>query len=193
MDDPTLTVLVLLGVAALAAGFVDAVVGGGGLIQLPALLLGMITSVGWLERVPTYKEQQEQLREKDLNNYGFLGYPVLQTADVSLYGYVHAAGEAGIERIRPPGPYVVVPNGIDPGEWQELSPPPAWYAPHWRMGFAVSPGERRHSCTDRTSLSPRLVSDWRHASASPKVLKMTLEPCRKCSHRTGSPNSSSRA
>jgi tryptophanyl-tRNA synthetase len=50
------------------------------------LLLGMIAPLGWLERVPTYKEQQEQLREKDLNNYGFLGYPVLQTADVSLYG-----------------------------------------------------------------------------------------------------------
>jgi tryptophanyl-tRNA synthetase len=50
------------------------------------LLLGMIAPLGWLERVPTYKEQQEQLREKDLNTYGFLGYPVLQTADVALYG-----------------------------------------------------------------------------------------------------------
>ena len=50
------------------------------------LLLGMIAPVGWLERVPTYKEQQEQLREKDLNNFGFLGYPVLQTADVAVYG-----------------------------------------------------------------------------------------------------------
>jgi tryptophanyl-tRNA synthetase len=50
------------------------------------LLLGMVAPIGWLERVPTYKEQQEQLREKELNNYGFLGYPVLQTADVALYG-----------------------------------------------------------------------------------------------------------
>jgi tryptophanyl-tRNA synthetase len=50
------------------------------------LLLGMITPTGWLERVPTYKEQQEQLKDKDLNTYGFLGYPVLQTADVALYG-----------------------------------------------------------------------------------------------------------
>src|SRR3954470_3622407 len=50
------------------------------------LLLGMIAPIGWLERVPTYKEQQEQLRDKDLNNYGFLGYPVLQTADVAIYG-----------------------------------------------------------------------------------------------------------
>ena len=45
------------------------------------LLLGMVTPIGWLERVPTYKELQEQLREKDLANYGFLGYPALQTAD----------------------------------------------------------------------------------------------------------------
>src|SRR5437870_1550836 len=50
------------------------------------LLLGMVTPLGWLERVPTFKEQQEQLKDKDLNTYGFLGYPVLQTADVALYG-----------------------------------------------------------------------------------------------------------
>jgi len=50
------------------------------------LLLGMIAPLGWLERVPTYKEQQEQLREKDLNTFGFLGYPVLQAADVAVYG-----------------------------------------------------------------------------------------------------------
>src|SRR3954464_1950103 len=50
------------------------------------LLLGMVAPIGWLERVPTYKEQQEQLREKELNNFGFLGYPVLQAADVALYG-----------------------------------------------------------------------------------------------------------
>jgi tryptophanyl-tRNA synthetase len=50
------------------------------------LLLAMISPLGWLERVPTYKEQQEQLAEKDLNTFGFLGYPVLQTADVALYG-----------------------------------------------------------------------------------------------------------
>jgi tryptophanyl-tRNA synthetase len=49
------------------------------------LLLSMVTPVPWLERVPTYKEQQEQLREKDLNTYGFLGYPLLQAADILLY------------------------------------------------------------------------------------------------------------
>ncbi len=49
------------------------------------LLLGMITPLGWLERCPTYKDQKEQLSDRDLNLYGFLGYPVLMTADVVLY------------------------------------------------------------------------------------------------------------
>jgi tryptophanyl-tRNA synthetase len=49
------------------------------------LLLSMITPIGWLERVPTYKEKQEQLKDKDLSTYGFLGYPVLQTADIIIY------------------------------------------------------------------------------------------------------------
>ncbi|RXH58851.1 tryptophan--tRNA ligase [Granulicella sibirica] len=49
------------------------------------LLLGNIVPVPWLERVPTYKDQQEQLKEKDLATYGFLGYPLLQTADILLY------------------------------------------------------------------------------------------------------------
>ena len=49
------------------------------------LLLSMITPLGWLERVPTYKDQQEALKEKDLATYGFLGYPLLQSADILAY------------------------------------------------------------------------------------------------------------
>jgi len=49
------------------------------------LLLSMLTPLGWLTRVPTYKELQAELTAKDLNMYGFLGYPLLQTADVALY------------------------------------------------------------------------------------------------------------
>ena len=49
------------------------------------LLLGMIAPVGWLERVPTYKEVQQQLADRDLSNYGFLGYPVMQSADILIY------------------------------------------------------------------------------------------------------------
>lgn len=58
--------------------------------QIPAhaelhVLLSMITPLGWLERVPTYKDQQEKLTEKDLSTYGFLGYPLLQSADILIY------------------------------------------------------------------------------------------------------------
>ena len=49
------------------------------------LLLSMVVPIPWLERVPTYKEQQEQMPDKDLSTLGFLGYPLLQTADVALY------------------------------------------------------------------------------------------------------------
>jgi tryptophanyl-tRNA synthetase len=49
------------------------------------LLLSMVVPVPWLERVPTYKEQQENLKDKDLSSIGFLGYPLLQTADVAMY------------------------------------------------------------------------------------------------------------
>jgi tryptophanyl-tRNA synthetase len=53
------------------------------------LLLSMMTPLGWLERVPTYKDQQEQLKDRDLATYGFLGYPLLQSADILLYKPAH--------------------------------------------------------------------------------------------------------
>src|SRR5258705_772480 len=49
------------------------------------LLLSMMTPLGWLERVPTYKDQQEKLADRDLTTYGFLGYPLLQAADIMIY------------------------------------------------------------------------------------------------------------
>jgi len=49
------------------------------------ILLSMITPLGWLERVPSYKEKQKELRDKDLNTFGFLGYPLLQSADILVY------------------------------------------------------------------------------------------------------------
>jgi tryptophanyl-tRNA synthetase len=49
------------------------------------LLLSMVTPLGWLERVPSFKDQQERLKEKDLATYGFLGYPLLQSADILMY------------------------------------------------------------------------------------------------------------
>ncbi len=49
------------------------------------LLLAMSTPLGWLERVPTYKDQMERLRDRDLSTYGFLGYPLMQAADILIY------------------------------------------------------------------------------------------------------------
>jgi tryptophanyl-tRNA synthetase len=71
------------------------------------LLLSMITPLGWLERVPTYKEQIENIKGKDLLTYGFLGYPVLQTADIVIYGE--------------PGMALAVPVGEDQVAHVELS------------------------------------------------------------------------
>ena len=49
------------------------------------LLFSMVTPLGWLERVPTYKEQLENIKDRDINTYGFLGYPLLQAADILMY------------------------------------------------------------------------------------------------------------
>jgi tryptophanyl-tRNA synthetase len=61
------------------------------------LLLSMITPLGWLERVPTYKEKQQELKEKDLSTYGFLGYPLLQTADIIIYRAKHVP--VGVDQV----------------------------------------------------------------------------------------------
>ncbi|MEO5361665.1 MAG: tryptophan--tRNA ligase [Nitrospirota bacterium] len=61
------------------------------------LLLSMITPLGWLERVPTYKEKQTEIKDKDLNTYGFLGYPVLQAADILIYKARHVP--VGVDQV----------------------------------------------------------------------------------------------
>jgi tryptophanyl-tRNA synthetase len=71
------------------------------------LLLSMITPLSWLERVPTYKEQVENLRDKDLGTYGFLGYPLLQSADIVMYGE--------------PGKQLLVPVGEDQAPHIEMT------------------------------------------------------------------------
>src|SRR6266849_1291170 len=83
------------------------------------LLLGMVAPIGWLERVPTYKELREQLREKELNNYGFLGYPVLQTAELArelVRRFNHLYAAEGKPLLVEPQPYLTeVPKilGLD--------------------------------------------------------------------------------
>jgi tryptophanyl-tRNA synthetase len=71
------------------------------------LLLSMVTPLGWLERVPTYKEALDNVKDKDLHTFGFLGYPVLQTADIVMYGEPNAE--------------LVVPVGEDQASHVELS------------------------------------------------------------------------
>ena len=64
------------------------------------LLLSMMAPLSWLERVPTYKDQQEKLAEKDLTTYGFLGYPLLQAADILIYRAIHVpVGEDQVPHI----------------------------------------------------------------------------------------------
>lgn len=72
------------------------------------LLLSMVTPLGWLERVPTYKEALENVKDKDLHNYGFLGYPVLQCADIVIYSAPDITG-------------LFVPVGADQVSHVELS------------------------------------------------------------------------
>ena len=65
-----------------------------------SLLLGMTTPIGWLERVPTYKDQIEKLSHKDLTTYGFLGYPLMQAADILIYRAHHVpVGEDQVPHI----------------------------------------------------------------------------------------------
>ena len=64
------------------------------------LLLSMITPLSWLERVPSYKDQQDKLAERDLSTYGFLGYPLLQAADILIYKAGHVpVGEDQVAHI----------------------------------------------------------------------------------------------
>ena len=60
----------------------------------------MITPLSWLERVPTYKEQIENLKDRDLGTYGFLGYPLLQSADIVMYGDPSMNCSCPLARIR---------------------------------------------------------------------------------------------
>jgi tryptophanyl-tRNA synthetase len=94
------------------------------------LLLSMVTPLGWLERVPTYKEALENVKSKDLHNYGFLGYPILQCADIVIYGE--------------PGARLVVPVGEDQVSHVEISREivrrfNTFFGLNWKEGVDLSP------------------------------------------------------
>src|SRR6195256_4425029 len=89
------------------------------------LLFSMITPLGWLERVPTYKEQRDNIKDKDLATYGFLGYPVLQSADILIYkgDFVPVGGDqvGHVELTRERGR---VFNGFYKGKLGDVFPEP---------------------------------------------------------------------
>src|ERR1700730_14409215 len=84
------------------------------------LLLSMVTPLGWLERIPTYKEQLDQIKNKDLHTYGFLGYPTLQTADIVLYSDPGSPAE-GASSAAKAGKGLLVPVGEDQVSHVEFS------------------------------------------------------------------------
>ncbi len=90
------------------------------------LLLSMITPLGWLERVPTYKEQRENIKEKDLGTYGFLGYPVLQSADILIYkADVVPVGEDQVAHVELTREIARRFNGFYAGKREYVFPEPA--------------------------------------------------------------------
>ena len=89
------------------------------------LLLSMITPLGWLERVPTYKEQRENIKDKDLGTYGFLGYPVLQAADILIYkADVVPVGEDQVAHVELTREIARRFNGFYSGKRGEVFPEP---------------------------------------------------------------------
>ncbi|HEV2221876.1 MAG TPA: hypothetical protein VGR84_02640, partial [Candidatus Acidoferrales bacterium] len=111
------------------------------------LLLSMITPLSWLERVPTYKEQIQNLREKDLGTYGFLGYPLLQSADIVMYGE--------------PGKQLLVPVGEDQAPHIEMTREIVRrFNVHFGLGFARTPTPAElEEILDRGNVSVPLITE----------------------------------
>ena len=130
------------------------------------LLFGMFTPLGWLERVPTYKDQQEQMREKDLATYGFLGYPLLQAADILLYkpDFVPVGADqvAHVELTREVARRF---NSLYPGEFFTSPEAAPWELPAILEKARKLAGEPQGST--RTDFSPRQL--FEAASQTKKI------------------------
>jgi tryptophanyl-tRNA synthetase len=130
------------------------------------LLFSMFTPLGWLERVPTYKDQQEQLREKDLATYGFLGYPLLQAADILLYkpDFVPVGADqiAHVELTREVARRF---NSLYPGEFFTSPEAASWEMPAILEKARKLAGEPQGS--NRTDFSPRQL--FEAASQTKKI------------------------
>jgi tryptophanyl-tRNA synthetase len=121
------------------------------------LLLGMVTPLGWLERVPTYKEQLENITGKDLHTYGFLGYPCLQTADIVMYSE--------------PGMRLLVPVGEDQVSHVELSREIVRKF-NFHNGFSLAEEALRDKKI-RSAMAKKL--DWQAAGNAPAPLQEETE------------------
>jgi tryptophanyl-tRNA synthetase len=130
------------------------------------LLFSMFTPLGWLERVPTYKDQQEQMREKDLATYGFLGYPLLQAADILLYkpDFVPVGADqvAHVELTREVARRF---NSLYPGEFFTSPEAAPWELPAILEKARKLAGEPKDST--RTDFSPRQL--FEAASQTKKI------------------------
>jgi len=127
------------------------------------LLLSMVTPLGWLERVPTYKEALENVTSKDLHNYGFLGYPVLQCADIVMYG------ESGMR--------LIVPTGEDQVSHVETSREivrrfNTFFGLGWKDGIDLTPiaAQILKNMSQSKANTPQLAQE--HSSDSSYVLSM---------------------
>ena len=108
------------------------------------LLLSMVTPLSWLERVPTYKEALEQVKDKDLHNYGFLGYPCLQTADIVIY--------SGFNSLTRSGTQLFVPVGEDQVSHVELS---REIVRRFNSFYGVSLADKFYSLIERVTSDPK--------------------------------------
>src|SRR5262249_33558062 len=117
------------------------------------LLFSMITPVGWLERVPTYKEQRENIQDKDLGTYGFLGYPLLESPDILLCS---APGVADPAKEHP----LYVPVGEDQVAHIELTREVA----RRFNNFYPLPPKHIYEVKNPSTKSGRVVMDPREAS-----------------------------
>ncbi len=144
------------------------------------LLLSMITPVGWLERVPSYKDLQLELSQKDLATYGFLGYPLLQTADVALYHGTHIpVGQDQVAHIELSREIVRRFNHIFKGDYLPEPQPVLTSIPKL-------PGTdgRKMSKSYNNSV---FLSDTAEATAK-KIMPMMTDPARKLRTDPGDPN-----
>jgi tryptophanyl-tRNA synthetase len=146
------------------------------------LLLSMVTPVSWLERVPTYKEQIEQLRDKDLGTYGFLGYPLLQSADIVIYDAdLVPVGEDQVPHVELTREIVRRFNAaFGPVNWRRLRPK-ALAELAKQLNLASGPGDgKSEAAHERVELALRQLSlDHRLsllANARVPMLQVLREP-----------------